>query len=157
MSHTKKNDEGPSTAGCEAEQGLAKIRGYPMTSKKAVIQLLLLCGAMGLSSCAGKPPAATVSQVSQADLAVQQASKSKAPEYASLELYTAREQLAGAQEAMRRKDYTQARRWAERALVNAQLAETKAEAEQTRRAAAELRHSIEALRLEAEQPTSPRR
>jgi len=109
---------------------------------------------MGLSGCAGKPPAATVSQVSQADLAVQQASKSKAPDYASVELYTAREQLAGAQEAMHRKDYTQARRWAERALVNAQLAETKAEAEQTRRAAAELRQSIEALRREAGQPAA---
>ncbi len=55
-----------------------------MASKQAVIQLLLLCGAMGLSSCAGTPPTATLSQ---ADLAVQQASKSKAPEYASLELY----------------------------------------------------------------------
>jgi chromosome segregation ATPase len=126
-----------------------------MTGKKAVIQLLLLCGAMGLSSCAGKPPAATVSQVSQAELAVQQASKSKAPEYASVELYTAREQLASAQEALRQKEYTQARRWAERALVNAQLAETKAESEQTRRTAAELRQSIEALRREAEKPASP--
>jgi len=55
---------------------------------------------------------------------------------------------------MHRKDYTQARRWAERALVNAQLAETKAEAEQTRRAAAELRQSIEALRREAGQPAA---
>jgi hypothetical protein len=109
---------------------------------------------MGLSSCAGKPPAATVAQVSQAELAVQQASKSKAPEYASVELYTAREQLAGAQEALQKKEYTQARRWAERALVNAQLAETKAESEQTRRAAAELRQSIEALRHEAEKPAS---
>ena len=128
-----------------------------MTSKKTVIQLLLLCGALVLSSCAGKPPAATVSQVSQAELAVQQASKSKAPDYASLELYTAREQFAGAQEALHQKEYTQARRWAERALVNAQLAETKAEAEQTRRAAAELRQSIEALRREAEHPASPSR
>ena len=128
-----------------------------MTSKKAVIQLLLLCGVVGLSSCAGKPPAATVSQMSQADLAVQQASKSKAPEYASLELYTAREQFASAQEAMHKKDYTQARRLAERALVNAQLAETKAEAEQARRAAAELRQSIEALRREAEQPVAQSR
>ena len=128
-----------------------------MTGKPAVIQLFLLCGAMGLSSCAGKPPAATVAQVSQAELAVQQASKSKASEYASLELYTAREQLAGAQAAMHRKDYTQARRWAERALVNAQLAETKAEAEQARRAAAELRQSIEALRREAEQPAASSR
>jgi hypothetical protein len=95
--------------------------------------------------------------MSQAELAVQQASKSKAPDYASLELYTAREQFAGAQEALHQKEYTQARRWAERALVNAQLAETKAEAEQTRRAAAELRQSIEALRREAEQPASTRR
>jgi Domain of unknown function (DUF4398) len=128
-----------------------------MTNKKTAIQLLLLCGALGLSSCAGKPPATTVSQMSQAELAVQQASKSKAPDYASLELYTAREQFAGAQEALHQKEYTQARRWAERALVNAQLAETKAEAEQTRRAAAELRQSIEALRREAEQPASARR
>ena len=127
-----------------------------MISKKAAIQLLLLCGAIGLSSCASKPPAATVSQVSQAELAVQQASKSKAPEYASLELYTAREQFASAQDALRKKEYTLARRWAERALVNAQLAETKAEAEQTRRAAAELRQSLEALRREAEQPVGKR-
>jgi hypothetical protein len=127
-----------------------------MTSKKVVIHVFLLCAAMGLSSCAGKPPAATVSQVSQADLAVQQASKSKAPEYASLELYTAREQLASAQDALHRKEYTEARRWAERALVNAQLAETKAAAEQERRTAAELRQSIEALRREAAQSASPR-
>jgi chromosome segregation ATPase len=127
-----------------------------MTSKKVLVHVLLLCGAMGLSSCAGKPPAATVSQVSQADLAVQQASKSKAPEYASLELYTAREQLASAQDALHRKEYTEARRWAERALVNAQLAETKAAAEQERRTAAELRQSIEALRREAAQSASPR-
>jgi len=128
-----------------------------MTSTKAVLPLLLLCGAMGLSSCAGKPPAATVSQVSQAELAVQQASQSKAPEYASLELYTAREQFASAQEAMHKKEYTQARRWAERALVNAQLAEAKADAEQTRRAAAELQQSIEALRREAEPPAAQSR
>jgi len=123
-----------------------------MPRKKAVIQLLLLCGAMGLSSCAGRPPTPVVAEMSQAELAVQQASKSKAPDYASLELYTAREQFAAAQEAMHKKEYTQARRLAERALVNAQLAETKAEAEQTRRAAAELRASSEALRREAEQP-----
>jgi small-conductance mechanosensitive channel len=95
--------------------------------------------------------------MSQAGLAVQQASKSKAPDYASLELYTAREQLAAAQEAMHKKEYTQARRLAERALVNAQLAETRAEAEQARRAAAELRTSIEVLRREAAQPVAQSR
>ncbi len=53
-----------------------------MTSKQAVLQLLLLWGVLGLSGCAGTPPTAALSQ---ADLAVQQASKTKAPEYASLE------------------------------------------------------------------------
>lgn len=125
-----------------------------MTSKKVVIQVLLLCAAVGLSGCASKAPTATLSQ---AELAVQQADKSKAPEYASLELHTAREQLAAAQQAMQNKEYTQARRLAERALVNAQLAETMAEAGQTQRAAQEIRHSIEALRYEAERQASQNR
>jgi hypothetical protein len=124
-----------------------------VASKQVIIPLLVFCGAVGLSGCAGKPPTATLSQ---AELAVQQADKSKAPEYASLELHTAREQLAGAEQAMHNKDYQQARRLAERALVNAQLAETLAEAEQTRRAATALRHSIEALRSETERQASRR-
>jgi len=125
-----------------------------MTSKKAVIRFLLLCGIVGLSGCASKPPAATLSQLSQAELAVKQADKSKAPEYASVELYTAREQLASAQQAMNKKDYAEARRLAERAMVNAQLAETMAEAAQTRQAATELQQSVEALRREADQRAS---
>ena len=122
-----------------------------MVSKKAVIRFLLLCGVVGLSGCAGRPPAATLTQLSQADLAVKQADKSKAPEYASVELYTAREQLTSAQQAMNRKDYAEARRLAERALANAQLAETMVQAAQTRQAATELRQSVEDLRREADQ------
>jgi hypothetical protein len=122
-----------------------------MVSKTAVLRFVLLCGVVGLSSCASKPPPETLTQLSQAELAVKQADKSKAPEYARLELYTAREQLASAQQAMQRKDYAEARRMAERALVNAQLAETMGEAVQTRQAATELRHSVEALRREADQ------
>src|SRR5215510_3308648 len=120
-----------------------------MISKKAMLWFLL-CGIVGLSGCASKPPTATLSQLSQAELAVKQADKSKAPEYASLELYTAREQLASAQQAMNKKEYEEARRLAERALVNAQLAEAMGDAAQTRQAATELRQSIEALRREAD-------
>ena len=122
-----------------------------MASKKALIRFLLLCGVVGLSSCAGGPPTATLTQLSQAELAVKQADKSKAPDYASVELYTAREQLTAAQQAMHRKDYAEARRLAERAMVNAQLAETMGEAAQARQAATELQHSVEALRREADQ------
>jgi len=122
-----------------------------MASKKAVIRFFLLCGVVGLSSCAGGPPTATLTQLSQAELAVKQADKSKAPDYASVELYTAREQLTAAQQAMNRKDYAEARRLAERAMVNAQLAEAMGEAAQARQAATELQHSVEDLRREADQ------
>jgi|SRR5215831_7508377 len=122
-----------------------------MASKQAVIGFLLLCGMVGLSGCASRPPAATLEQLSKADLAVKQADKTKAPEYASVELYTAREQLTSAQQALNKKDYAEARRMAERALVNAQLAETMAGAAQTRQAATELQQSVQDLRREVDQ------
>jgi len=87
---------------------------------------------------------------------VQEADKSEAPQYAPAELRLARQELEGAQHAVREKAYTTARRLAERALVNAQLAAAKAETEQTRQAAAALQRSIESLRQEAE-PSVPRR
>ena len=68
----------------------------------------------------------------------------------------ARKELESAQQAMHEKEYTKARRLAERALVNAQLAAAKAETEQTRQAAAALQRSIESLRQEAESPASRR-
>ena len=128
-----------------------------MTRRDPVIQwstVLLVCGVIGLSGCsAGRPPTA---QLAQATLAVQEADKSKAPQYAPAELHTARQELESAQQVLREKDYTKARRLAERALVNAQLAAAKAETEQTRQAAAALQRSIESLRQEAE-PSAPRR
>jgi hypothetical protein len=82
---------------------------------------------------------------------VQQASQSKAPEYAPLDLHLAREQLDSAKRALNTGAYERARRLTEQALVHAQLAEAKAEAESTHRAAVELAKSIEALRRELEQ------
>ena len=117
---------------------------------------VLLCGTFGLSGCAGKPPTPATAAVSQAELAVQQASSTTAPQYASLDLHKARQQLLDAQEAMRDKEYDEARRLAENALVNARLAEAKAEAEQTRQAAAALQQSIQALRQEAESASTRR-
>jgi hypothetical protein len=103
---------------------------------------------LGLGGCSsGKAPTATLSK---AELAVDQANQSEASEYASLELQMAREHLANAKQAMQQENYEQARRLAEKALVNAQLAETKAEAASARQAAEELRKSIESLRREVE-------
>jgi len=105
-----------------------------------------LLGAMLLSACGGAPRPTGV--MSQAELAVRDAERSKAPQYAALELQLARENLDLAKQAMQRKDYEAARRMAEKALVESQLAEEKALAASTREAADDLRKSIESLRDE---------
>jgi hypothetical protein len=113
----------------------------------------LMCGVLGLAGCAGKPPLANLSQ---ANLAVQEAEKSTASQYAPLELQIAREQLDKAKRATNDKKYDEARRLADQALVNAQLAEAKAGAEKSRQAAAELQESIQALRAEIQRPSTGR-
>ena len=82
-----------------------------------------------------QPPLANLSQ---AELAVQEADTKTASQYAPLELKTAREQLAEAKRAMDDEEYDEARRLVDQALANAQLAEAKAGAEKARLAAAEL-------------------
>src|SRR5262245_48674953 len=112
------------------------------------IGLPLVCGALGAGGCsASRPPTAIVSQ---AELAVQQADKSKAPQYAPRELGLAREKFDRAKRAMDTEHFEEARRLAEQALVDAQLAETKAEAESTKQVAQELLKAIESLRAEAQ-------
>jgi hypothetical protein len=114
----------------------------------------LVCAALAMSGCsAGRPPVGTLSQ---AELAIQQADKNTASQHAPLELQTAREQLEGARRAMEKDRYEEARRLADQALVNAQLAEAKAQAEKTSQAAAELRRSIQTLRAELERTSAPR-
>ena len=114
----------------------------------------LLCGGLIISGCsAGQPPLGTLSQ---AELAVQQADKSTASVYAPLELQTARDQVNEAKRAMAAKEYEEARRFADQALVNAQLAEAKAGAGKARAAAEELRKSIQTLRAELERVSTAR-
>ena len=88
--------------------------------------------------------------VAAAELAVQQANKSKAPQYSPLELRMAADKLEEAKRAMNKKEYTLARRLAEEALVDAQVAEAKTASEDARRAANDMRENIETLRREAE-------
>lgn len=107
-----------------------------------------VCGALSLCGCsAARPPTAIVSQ---AELAVRHAEQNKASEYASQELSVARRKFDSAQRAMEAGRYKEARRLAEEALVDAQLAESKAEAESTKQTAQELHKAIESLRAEAE-------
>jgi hypothetical protein len=88
--------------------------------------------------------------IATAELGLRQAQQSKAPQYSPLELRMASEKLDQAKQAMNDKDYVKARHLAEGALVDAQMAESKARSQEASKMAAELRAGIEALRREAE-------
>lgn len=94
--------------------------------------------------------------MAQAELVVAEAGQGKAPQYASSELSKARDKLDAAKRAMDAERYTEARRLAEQALVDARLAEAKAQAEQQRQILQELRKNIEALKEEAGQASGSR-
>jgi hypothetical protein len=104
--------------------------------------------ALSVAGCSTVSP--PKDSVAAADLAVKEANKSKAPQYSPLELRKAMDKLDEAKRAMTKKEYVQARRLAEEALVDAQLAEAKAASEDARRTASDVRQSLETLRREAE-------
>lgn len=107
--------------------------------------LLLALGPIGCST-----PKKPAQEIEKAELAVESADVSPAPEVASLEMRLAREKLERAKTALADKEYDQARRMAEQAQVDAQLAEAKAESAAARQSAVELEQTINTLRNEAE-------
>jgi hypothetical protein len=88
-------------------------------------------------------------------LAVRQAAESKAPTYAPTEFRIAEEKYQGAQRAMSAEEYDLARRLAEEAVVDAQLAQRRAEAVEAQKNSEEVRGTIKALQSEANRPTTP--
>lgn len=131
----------PSNPVCKREATALNHRFKLWINVSAITAMILLV------SCAGQPPKETISQ---AELAIQETSQTRAPQFAPLELRKARDHLYEAKQAMLRKDYAPARRLAEKAIVEAKLAEAKSEAENTQTTLAELRESLDALREEAE-------
>lgn len=113
----------------------------------------LVCGVLGVTGCsAARPPEAAVAQ---AELAVRQAAESKAPVYAPSELRIAQEKSLGAQRAMSAEEYDQARRLAEQAITDAQLAQARAGAADAQKNTEEVRKTMNALQSEANRPTTP--
>jgi len=114
---------------------------------------LLVGGVLGVAGCsAARPPEA---DVAQAELAVRQAAESKAPVYAPSEFRVAQEKTLGAQRAMSAEEYTLARRLAEQAVTDAQLAQARAGAADAQKNTEEVRKTMNALQSEANRPTAP--
>lgn len=116
--------------------------------KKFSGSIIVMSSVLGLvAGCATVAPPRE--QLGAAEAGVRQANASKAPQYASAELRMATDKLAQAQSAMRAKKYNEARRLAEEALVEAQLAESKARTAEAQQTARNMREAIESLRREA--------
>ncbi len=106
---------------------------------------MVFAAAIGCSSLA--PPN---EQIANAEMAIRKVDDSQGSRYAALDLLKAREKLDKAKLAMQEKEYTDARRLAEQAMVDALLAEEKARTAQSKETAREMARTVESLRREAE-------
>ncbi len=106
-----------------------------------------------LGGCASTPVPNEKIAVAQASL--QRAEQNGAPEYAPVELATARDKLARAQAAAAHHDDLPATQLAEQANVDAQLAEATSSEKQSAKAAAQFDASLQALRQSTMQNANP--
>ena len=74
----------------------------------------------------------SIEKIANAELAISKAQDSKAPEFAPQELREAQEKWQNAKKALQNKNYDEAARLAEQALIDATLAEARAELEMER-------------------------
>lgn len=121
---------------------------------RSAAAVVALSATLFLGACASKglPPD---DAIATARAAIMQAEAAQASQLAPVELLAARDKLQQADAAVRAEQYAQARRLAEQAEVDGVLAERKARAERSRRAAVELDRANAALRQEAGKRTRP--
>jgi hypothetical protein len=113
-----------------------RVRFAPLAAALAV-------GLAALAGCASTP--APVEQMAVAEAAVARANTTGTSENSAVELKVATNKLAGAREAMASKDYELARRLAEQAEVDAQVAELRSQAARARVAAQESKDASRVL------------
>jgi hypothetical protein len=100
-----------------------------------------------LAGCAGKTPVPE-KQITLATQSIAQAESSGAVEFAPVELRLARDKLSQAKLAVDSEENFKARRLADEAMVDANLAEAKARSAKSQKVVEELKESIRILREE---------
>jgi hypothetical protein len=103
------------------------------------------CGA--LVACATAPP---TEQIARAESAVARAQQQQAMVSAPLPLRQSQEKLERAKDAVRDDEYVDARRLAEEAIVDANLASATAERAKTEQGVKELAHTVDMLQREVQ-------
>jgi hypothetical protein len=107
---------------------------------------VLLCGVAGGCATEGPPPS---EQVTRARTVIEEADKAGAQRYAAGDLQRAHDELGDAEKANADGKYSDARRYAEAAEVDAELATARASAGEAERAASEVAQANETLRQES--------
>jgi len=131
-----------------ANPTLSTTPRMPAPIKQSLLCCLAAFTTITFAACSTtKPP---TDKIAQADLNVRAATEARAADFAPAELQKAREKLARARQAMTAQNYDDARRLAESAQVDAELAEAKAETAILRRAADQILRRADAPPTEAE-------
>ncbi len=121
-----------------------------MLLNASLITLLMVV----LAGCATRTPVPE-KQYTLATQSIVQAERSGAVEFAPLELKSARDKLSLAKLAMDREENLKARRFADEAMVDANLAEAKARSAKSQKVVDELKASTRILQEELDHKTSP--
>jgi hypothetical protein len=113
-------------------------------SKRTGAAVIVLAAVAGFAGCASTPVPNDKIAVAQA--ALSRAEQNGAPQYAPVELSTARDKLARAEAAQADHKYLPASQLAEQANIDAQLAEATADEQKSEKAGAQFDASMQALR-----------
>jgi Domain of unknown function (DUF4398) len=119
-------------------------------AKGATLSMALALSAAG---CASTP--IPNEQIAVAKSSVQRAEQNGAPELAPVEMSAARQELASAEKAAADRQALPATQWAEKANVDAQLAEATAQQRRAHKAATEFDASMATLRQETQRSSQP--
>lgn len=115
---------------------------------------LILLFTWVFAGCADKVPPPT-EQVTMATQAIAQAESSGAFEFAPVELKLARDKLALARQAMDKEENDKARRLADEAMIDANLAEARARSAKSLKVVDEMKESIRVLQQEMDRKVGP--
>ncbi|HEY6484656.1 MAG TPA: DUF4398 domain-containing protein [Steroidobacteraceae bacterium] len=118
---------------------------------RLVIPATLLCGVVVGCATEGPRPSA---ELIRAQTVVEQADRSGAQRYAAADLQRAHDELNNAQQADAQKKYDDARRYAESAQADANLATARASAGSEEQSAQQLARSNQLLRQESNRDVS---
>ena len=111
--------------------------------------MLLLTATLALAGCVVEPPQPT-EELTRARTIVAQADKADAQREAATDLQRAHDELTDAEKANGERKYDEARRYAESAAVDADLATARAAAAAAQRAEHEVAQSNETLREQSD-------